>query len=103
MKEYKPSKIQTNCECFLCHKSANNGLEHHHCLHGTGQRKLADEDGLWVWLCRKCHSRLHDFNEHDRDLQIIAQQTYIREQRKTGYPEDVARELFLKRYGKYYD
>lgn len=101
--KYQPSKIQKTCECYLCHGSSSKGLEHHHCLHGTGQRKLADEDGLWVWLCRKCHSRLHDFNEHDKELQLIAQQTYIQEQRSKGFTEEIGRNLFRERYGRFYD
>ena len=100
---YKPSKIQTKTECYLCHKNMNYGLEHHHCLHGTGQRKLADEDGLWVWLCRECHSALHDTGANDRFLQALGQRTYINDQIKQGYPEDVAREIYFKRYGKFYD
>lgn len=101
--KYQPSIIQTKCECFICHKSPSAGLEHHHCLHGTGQRKLCDQDSLWIWLCRNCHSRLHDFNEHDKELQKLAQDTLIKQYMKQGYPEDVARDLFLKRYGRFYD
>ena len=95
---FKQSKIITAANCFICRKYHNTintaPLEKHHCLHGTGMRKLADEDGLWVWLCPEHHRRLHDKNEHDRELQIIAQQTYIAEH---------GREDYFKRYGKFYD
>ena len=100
---YVPSKIQTKVECFICHKDMSNGLDHHHCLHGSGQRKLADEDGLWVWLCRICHSALHDTGANDRYLQALAQRTYINELIHQGYPQDVARELFFSRYKKFYE
>lgn len=103
MKKYVPSKIQQSCECYICHKPASAGLDHHHCLHGTGDKKKADEDGLWVWLCRDCHRRLHDFNEHDKELQALAQRTYINEQKKKGYPADAARELYFSRYKKFYE
>ena len=103
MKQYKPSAIQKTCECYLCGKSYTAGLDHHHCLHGTGDKKKADEDGLWVWLCRECHSKLHDKGEHDKELQALAQRTYINEQKKKGYPADVARELYFTRYKKFYD
>lgn len=100
---YKPSKIQKETECYLCHAPYTVGLSHHHCLHGTGDRKKADEDGLWVWLCNKCHSALHDKGEHDKELQALAQRTYIKEQMRIGYPKDVAREIYFMRYRKYYD
>lgn len=104
MANYIPSKMQTSCECFICHKPMSAGLDHHHCLHGSGTRKICDEDGyLWVWLCRKCHSALHDKGEHDKELKQYAQQVYIREKMKEGYPEDAARELFKQRYGRFYD
>lgn len=101
--KYIPSIVQTSCECFICHKPYTVGLDHHHCLHGSGQRELADADGLWVWLCRQCHSALHDTGANDRYLQALGQRSFINDQIKKGYPEDVAREIYFKRYGKFYD
>lgn len=102
---YIPSKIQTKTECFLCHKNMNYGLDVHHVIHGRGLRKLADEDGLWVWLCRKCHSDLHDRPDHphDAELKKIGQQAYIENMKKKGVSEEIARECFRQRYGRYYD
>jgi hypothetical protein len=95
---YKPSIISNEANCYICRRFDNTintaPLERHHCLHGTGMRKLADEDGLWVWLCPEHHRRLHDKNEHDRDLQIIAQRTY---------EVEYGREAYFKRYGKFYE
>lgn len=95
---YKASIISNQANCYICRRFYNTintaPLERHHCLHGTGMRKLADEDGLWVWLCPEHHRRLHDKNEHDRDLQIIAQRTY---------EVEYGREEYFKRYGKFYD
>lgn len=67
----------------------------HHCLHGYGRRKLADQDGLTVNLCQKCHSRLHDKGEHDLDLEIIAEKAYL-----SHYNKSI--EDFIARYGKNY-
>ena len=95
---YKPSIISNEANCYICRRFDNTintaPLERHHCLHGTGMRKLADEDGLWVWLCPEHHRRLHEKNEHDRDLQIIAQRTY---------EVEYGREEYFKRYGKFYE
>lgn len=71
-------------------------LERHHCLHGSGRRKLAEEDGLWVWLCRDCHNEIHfgkDGKSLDLFLQKEAQRTYMKEHGFTNY---------MKRYGKNY-
>jgi len=92
--KYKPSIVQTKCECFICHAPYTGGLDHHHLLHGTGQRRLADEDCLWVWLCRRCHQNLHDHGLYDKELQRIGQETYL----KTH-----TREEWFRRYGKFYD
>lgn len=99
---YVPSKIQTKCECYICHADYRNGLDHHHCL-TSSRRTKANDDGLWVWLCRRCHSNLHDHGVYEKELKKIAQDTFIREQMKLGYPEDAAREIYFERYGKFYD
>lgn len=99
---YVPSKVQTKVECFICHKDMSNGLDHHHCIPGRN-RKRCDDLGLWVWLCRPCHTALHDHGLYDHEIRAIAQQTYITEKKKEGYPEDVAKELWLQEFGKFYD
>lgn len=99
------SIIQTSDECFLCRKIYNlstNNTEVHHCLHGS-MRKLADEDGLTVKLCKVHHRRLHDKGEFDKSLQIIAQNAYITKLKLEGMTEQEARERFRSRYGKFYE
>lgn len=65
-------------KCYLC--GFTNGLELHHCWHGTANRKLADEDGLVVPLCNNCHhKRLHDNPNKtlDHNLMKIAEQAWL--------------------------
>lgn len=89
----KESIIQTDSQtCFLC---GQYGTERHHCLHGTSRRKLADEDGLTVMLCHRCHMNLHDHGTCDKELQKIAQKAWMRENNKTVND-------FIRRYGKNY-
>lgn len=71
------------------------GSETHHAIHGYANRKLADQDGLTVRLCKTCHTLLHDKGIHDRDLQQIAEKAYLE-----YYNASV--EDFIKRYGKSY-
>lgn len=101
MKKYVPSKIQQSCECYICHKPATAGLDHHHAIPARNRAKC-DKYGLWVWLCRECHSKLHDTGEHDKEIRAIAQETFIRDMKKQGYPEIVAREEWFREFGKFY-
>ena len=99
--KYIPSKIQTKCECYLCHKDYTAGLDHHHAIAGRNRAKC-DQYGLWVWLCRECHTKLHDKGEHDSEIRAIAQKTFVEDMKKRGYPEESAREEWLREFGKFY-
>lgn len=81
----------TDC-CFLCGQYAT---ETHHCIHGTANRKLADQDGLTVRLCSRCHRNLHDKGTLDKELQRIAQQKWMEINGKTL-------DEFIRRYGRSY-
>lgn len=92
------SIIQHDEGCFLCGDRRN--LERHHCLHGTANRQLAEEDGLWVWLCPRCHRGT--FGVHgkegsgiDKTLKQIAEQRWLHHSKKTV-------DDFIKRYGRNY-
>lgn len=78
-------------ECYICRKYGV--LEKHHVWHGTANRKLAEQDGLYVWLCRDCHRNLHDKGEHDLELMQIGQLYW-----QMVYK--MPKEDFIKRYGK---
>lgn len=69
------SILQENEECFFCHTT--QGLHVHHCIHGNANRKIADQEGLTVNLCHRCHSRVHD-SDREMDLVLIktAQRAY---------------------------
>lgn len=65
--------------CYLC--GSTRGLERHHCLYGTANRKLADKYGLTVMLCSRCHRDtkcgVHGLNkEADLRLKMVAQITF---------------------------
>lgn len=88
------SIIQTEKECYFC--GATENLDKHHCLHGTANRRLAEKDGLWVYLCKYHHTMsneaVHQNYMMDKTLKKIAQQRW---EEKFG-----TREQFIKRYGK---
>ena len=81
-------------QCYQC--GTTQGLQVHHCIHGTANRTLADEDGLTVYLCWRCHGRLHDSDKRlDNKLERLAERRYLEHYGKT-IPD------FIARYGKNY-
>lgn len=50
--------------CFLCGR--RGATEVHHMMHGS-RRAMAEQYGLKVHLCRRCHAALHDAGQYDRD------------------------------------
>ncbi len=92
------SIIDNSNYCYICsrYKCRYTLAKHtHHCISGTANRQLADEDGLTVRLCPKCHDRLHAMSEHKRDLQIIAEKAWLDHYGKTIQD-------FIERYGQNY-
>lgn len=91
------SIIQKDHDCYLCKKLAieRPGTDLHHMIHGTANRKLADEDGLTVYLCRQHHAALHDKGLHDLYLQQEAQKAWMKH-----YGKSI--DDFIQRYGKSY-
>lgn len=92
------SIIKNSRSCFFC--GSETGLEQHHAMHGTANRKLADEDGLWVWLCAECHRGnygVHGYHGHDMDVALkkAAEYAWITTTGKTV-------EDWIARYGKNY-
>ena len=82
--------------CFIHRCYLNTyvpAVHEHHCIHGNANRKWADCDGLTVYLCYDCHSALHDKGIHDKDLQELAEKTWLEYYGKT-IPD------WISRYGK---
>ena len=82
--------------CIFCYRPKQDV---HHLVFGRANRKLSDEDGLTVPVCRECHDLLH---KHDKISKIIGQLAYERDRCAEGYGADAARDSFRMRYGKSY-
>lgn len=81
------------CEEKLCTRCGYvYNIEVHHCIHGNGRRKLADEDGLTVYMCHDCHMELHANRKIDLEYIMLGQIYY---EKRIG-----TREQFRERYGK---
>lgn len=93
------SIMQTRKICYLC--GHMQYLEKHHIFHGTANRKLADQDGLWVYLCQFCHrvdrTAVHGPDGHENDLRLKreGQKAWMKH-----YHKDIR--AFVERYGKNY-
>ena len=86
--------MQSVKECYLCRKDAeaigyygkltSEGLDKHHVIYGTADRKLSEKTGLWVYLCKKHHNEDHGpfavhFNRTVReDLCRDAERAYLK-------------------------
>lgn len=83
--------------CFFCGRPVEC---EHHLLFGRGIRELAEQDGLKVPVCNRCHNmgdvseRIHDNPMAEKMSKILGQMVY---ETKLG-----SREEFRARYGKSY-
>lgn len=85
--------------CFLCGSPTS---ETHHLVYGGALRKLADDDELFVPVCRNCHNEIHNNPTAGKMSKIIGQLAF--ELNENAHKGDIknARENFRKRYGRSY-
>lgn len=89
------SVLQQNKECYVCHTTI--GLNDHHIIYGSANRKVSEKYGLKVWLCREHHTGntgVHFNKDLDTRLKQLAQ-TYYEEH----YGD---RDAFRKDFGRSY-
>lgn len=91
------SILQDKKECYITKSTYN--LHKHHVFEGTANRKLSEEDGLWLYLRADYHNMsdygVHFNKELDTKLKKMAQKAWQEYYGKT-------KEDFIKRYGKNY-
>lgn len=89
-------------ECFLCRLNTtaelpHTGLDKHHFMHGTANRRLAEKWGLWGYLCKFHHEdgpeAVHRNNETDLFLKQVAQGRF-----EKLYSHEKWMEIFGKNY-----
>lgn len=91
--------------CFFCGRPAECT---HHLIFGSSNRQLADDDGLKVPACNRCHNmgkvneRIHENVMAEKMSKMIGQYAWELKTVSAGVKPDWARELFRKRYGKSY-
>lgn len=91
--------------CAFCGRPTTH---EHHLIFGSSGRQLADEDGLKLPICDKCHTlnpikeRIHDNPMAERLSKMAGQLAFEKRKCAEGATEDDAREMFRKRYGVSY-
>ena len=94
--EEMKSIIQGEKKCFIT--GSTEGLHKHHCIGGIN-RKLADEDGLWVWLRWDYHiADSPNITPHNNAEASM----YFKRLAQQKYEETHTREEFMARYGRNY-
>lgn len=89
------SIMQDEKECYLT--GATEGLHKHHILHGTANRKKAEQWGCWCWLRWDWHNmtRYSVHQDHNLDLKL-KRECQMRFEALHG------RETWMKVFGKNY-
>lgn len=88
------SKICNKKRCLVCGTIFN--LHRHH-VFGAGNRKYAEQDGLWVYLCGHHHNLSKDGVHFNKELDIGLKQLG-----QTTYEKTHTRQEFMERYGRNY-
>ena len=92
--------------CYICGR--HTYTQEHHCIHGYANRKIAEHEGLKVYLCAECHTQgkraVHRCHEVDLELQRDAQRTweqkYMEDYPYEHHAEEAAREAWISLFGK---
>ena len=90
----------------ICYRCAKYGQTERHHIFGGANRRLSEEDGLWVYLCRECHNippnGVHFNKDNMTWLHRVGQTAYEVEMIKQDVSPEEAREMFMRRYGRNY-
>lgn len=90
------SILKNDPVCFVCGNPYS--VQKHH-IYGGGNRSVSEENGFWVYLCPRHHTRtiysVHGDPDHrlDKELKAMCQSVYER-----GHTRDE----FIKLIGKSY-
>ena len=91
--------------CFFCGRPADC---EHHLIFGSANRELADEDGLMVPVCYRCHTtgpvtmRIHDNIMAEKLSKMLGQMAWEKQRISEGNTPQEAHTMFYRRYGKHY-
>lgn len=72
------SIISNDRQCYVCGTRMN--LHKHHIFYGTGNRKLSEKYGCWIYLCAYHHNMsdkgVHFNKKLDNELKSLCQREF---------------------------
>lgn len=92
----RSSILQDKRVCYIC--GTEQGLETHHVFFGSANRKLSDQDGCVVYLCRNHHTGgagVHFNKKIDNTIKERCQRAWMETYELTEAD-------FIRRYGRSY-
>lgn len=104
MKKYRytnvPSILQgevPETEAYSYVSGLHTNIEFHHIMNGTKHfRKLSEEHGLWIWLTRAEHDKLHHTPEG------IAYQLTLKQECQALFEKRYSRDRWMRLFHKNY-
>lgn len=91
------SLISNEQKCYIC--GTTRSLERHHVFYGTARRKISEDQGCWVWLCKRHHTgsnfAVHKDFDVDDALKKLCQKKWQCKNQKTTQD-------FIDLFGKNY-
>lgn len=85
---YNPSIMDTEPGvCFIC--TATGDTARHEVFYGISNRRNSKINGLWVYLCPRCHRWVHA--ENPLKLKIGAQERYEENHTRAEFMELIGR------------
>lgn len=98
--------IYTQTDVKLCAICGKPMTETHHLIYGSSQRRLADEDGLTMSLCRECHKNIHYKSKLGQLSKMFGQLMYeywwLADFGDADTIVKLAKENYIERYGRSY-
>lgn len=94
----KPSIMQAEKRCYLTGYEGD-GLDCHHIFFGSGNRRISDENGFWVWLRHDMHIQ-NSYNQtphNDKDVDLM-----LKRECQKKFEETHSREEFMELVGRNY-
>lgn len=90
----------------ICYRCGRYGSTEKHHIFGGANRRLSEEDGLYVFLCHECHNEppygIHYYKIAMDWMHRTGQRAFEDELIENGASPDEARQRFMERYGKNY-
>lgn len=81
-------------QCFVCGRICQT---HKHHIFGGANRRLSEEDGLYIYLCPQ-HHNMGNWCVHND----IRMNRWIQQEGQMAYESTHSREDFMRRYGRNY-